>query len=195
MRAKSLQSCPTLCDPMDSSPPGSSVHGFSRQEHWNGLPFPSPPPRGLVLIKSLLTEFQFCIELFPTPRRMMLLHPNSGAFLLPKPASEASSCELRLHTTVCGFGSQGENSQYFGKHIFFKGRIFCFHFKQRWLVTSGEERRPVFHPHTYFQVGAGKAPARNVISKPFRALQLHFQATCLKEKHNFPLRRVLPFLV
>ena len=24
--AKSLRSCPTLCDPMDSSPPGSSVH-------------------------------------------------------------------------------------------------------------------------------------------------------------------------
>ena len=24
--AKSLQSCPTLCDPMDSSPPGSSIH-------------------------------------------------------------------------------------------------------------------------------------------------------------------------
>ena len=24
--AKSLQSCPTLCYPMDSSPPGSSVH-------------------------------------------------------------------------------------------------------------------------------------------------------------------------
>ena len=27
--AKSLQSCRTLCDPMDSSPPGSSVHGIS----------------------------------------------------------------------------------------------------------------------------------------------------------------------
>ena len=26
MHAKSLQSCPTLCDPMDSSPPGSPVH-------------------------------------------------------------------------------------------------------------------------------------------------------------------------
>ena len=26
--AKSLQSCPTLCDPMDCSPPGSSVHGI-----------------------------------------------------------------------------------------------------------------------------------------------------------------------
>ena len=35
--AKSLQSCPTLCNPIDSSPPGSSVHssssGFSRQEY------------------------------------------------------------------------------------------------------------------------------------------------------------------
>ena len=26
--AKSLQSCLTLCDPMDSSSPGSSVHGI-----------------------------------------------------------------------------------------------------------------------------------------------------------------------
>ena len=26
--AKSLQSCPTLCDPMDCSLPGSSVHGL-----------------------------------------------------------------------------------------------------------------------------------------------------------------------
>ena len=50
--AKSLQSCPTLCDPIDGSPPGSPVPGilpspspslgFSRQEHWSGLPFPSP---------------------------------------------------------------------------------------------------------------------------------------------------------
>ena len=85
--AKSLQSCLTLCDPMDSSPTGSSVPGilqarilecvaypsplqacmlsrfsrvrlcatpwtaahqaplstgFSRQEYWSGLPFPSP---------------------------------------------------------------------------------------------------------------------------------------------------------
>ena len=85
--AKSLQSCPTLCDPIDGSPPGSpipgilqartlewvaisfsnawkwkvkvkslscvrlfeipslpgsSVHGFFRQEYWSGLPLPSP---------------------------------------------------------------------------------------------------------------------------------------------------------
>ena len=40
--AKSLQSCPTPCDPMDGSPPGSLSLGYSRQEHWSGLSFPSP---------------------------------------------------------------------------------------------------------------------------------------------------------
>ena len=39
--AKSLQSCLTLCDPIDDSPQGSPSLGFSRQEHWSGLPFPS----------------------------------------------------------------------------------------------------------------------------------------------------------
>ena len=34
--AASLQACPTPCDPTDGS------RGFSRQEHWSGLPFPSP---------------------------------------------------------------------------------------------------------------------------------------------------------
>ena len=36
------QSCPTFCDPVDCSLLGSSIHGFSRQEYWSGLPFPSP---------------------------------------------------------------------------------------------------------------------------------------------------------
>ena len=40
--AKSLQSCPTLWDSIDGSPPGSLSLGFSRQEHWSGLPLPSP---------------------------------------------------------------------------------------------------------------------------------------------------------
>ena len=35
------QSCLTLCDPRDGSPPGSPVHGILQaQEHWSGLPFP-----------------------------------------------------------------------------------------------------------------------------------------------------------
>ena len=40
--AKSLQLCPTLCDPTDGSPPGSPISGILKQGHWSGLPFPSP---------------------------------------------------------------------------------------------------------------------------------------------------------
>ena len=57
--AKSLQPSPTLCDPRDGSPlqirwysiqisskalngQAPPSLGSSKQEHWNGLPFPSP---------------------------------------------------------------------------------------------------------------------------------------------------------
>ena len=52
--AESLQSCPTLCDPADGSPPGSPVPGILQQEHWSGLPFPSPNAwKWKVKVKSL----------------------------------------------------------------------------------------------------------------------------------------------
>ena len=40
--AKSLQSCPTLCNPIDSTHQAPLSLGLSRQEHWSGWPFPSP---------------------------------------------------------------------------------------------------------------------------------------------------------
>ena len=41
--AKLLQSCPTLCDPVDGSLPGSSVYGTLQARTLpGGLPFPSP---------------------------------------------------------------------------------------------------------------------------------------------------------
>ena len=42
------QSCLTLrdpmdlCDPMDCSPPGSSIHGIFQAKYWSGVPVPSP---------------------------------------------------------------------------------------------------------------------------------------------------------
>ena len=41
MCAKSLQSCPTLCNTMDGSPPGSSVHGDSPGKN-TGVGCPPP---------------------------------------------------------------------------------------------------------------------------------------------------------
>ena len=43
MRAQSLQSCLTLCDPIDSVHQGLLSMGFSRQEYWSGLPCHNPP--------------------------------------------------------------------------------------------------------------------------------------------------------
>jgi len=71
--AKSLQSCPTLCDPIDGSPPGSPIPGFSKQEHWSGLPFLSPIPESekWKWSCSVLSNTQWPQGLQPT----RLLHP------------------------------------------------------------------------------------------------------------------------
>ena len=47
--AKSLQSCPTLCDPIDGSPPGSSIHGIfqARVLEWGAIAFSVKRGRGL----------------------------------------------------------------------------------------------------------------------------------------------------
>ena len=45
VRAKSLHSCLTLCDPRTVAYQAPLSMGFSRQEYWSGLP--CPPPRDL----------------------------------------------------------------------------------------------------------------------------------------------------
>ena len=47
MLAKSFHSCPTLCDPIDGSPPGSSVHGIfqARVLEWGAIAFYGPNAR------------------------------------------------------------------------------------------------------------------------------------------------------
>ena len=42
MHAKLLQLCSTLCDPVDCSPPGSSLHGILQARILEWLPWPPP---------------------------------------------------------------------------------------------------------------------------------------------------------
>ena len=46
MQAQSVQPCPTLCDPMDCSPPGASVHGIlqARTLEWGNALLQGPSP-------------------------------------------------------------------------------------------------------------------------------------------------------
>ena len=45
-KSEVVQSCPTLCDPMDCSPPGSSVHGIfqARVLEWGAIAFSDENP-------------------------------------------------------------------------------------------------------------------------------------------------------
>ena len=49
------QSCLTLSDPKDCSPPGSM--GFSRQEYWSGVPLPSPGSELVNIIKAVRESY------------------------------------------------------------------------------------------------------------------------------------------
>ena len=59
--AKSLQSCPTFCDPMGRSLPGSSVHGIlqTRMLEWIAIPFSrgSSQPRDQTWISCIAGGF------------------------------------------------------------------------------------------------------------------------------------------
>ena len=60
--AKSLHSCPTLCDPMDCSPPGSSVHGIfqARVLEWGAIAF-SLHMLGSVILSSSIESRHLCL--------------------------------------------------------------------------------------------------------------------------------------
>jgi len=67
--AKSLQLCPTLCDPIDGSPPGSSVHGIfqARVLEWGAIAFSRPIYWKIVSLQDqpLLTCFK-SVSSFPS---------------------------------------------------------------------------------------------------------------------------------
>ena len=61
MKVKVAQSCPTLCDPMDCSPPGSSIHGIlqARILEWVAGPFSrgSSQPRDWTQVSHIAGRF------------------------------------------------------------------------------------------------------------------------------------------
>ena len=72
--AKLLQSCPTLCDPIDNSPPGSSVPGIlqARTPEWVAISF-SNAWKWEVKVKLLSR-----VQLFATPWTIAYQAPLTG---------------------------------------------------------------------------------------------------------------------
>ena len=88
--AQSLQSCPTLCDPMDCSPPGSSAHGIfqSRVLEWGATAF-----SGLALLLLLLSRFS-CVRLCATAWTAAHQAPLSLGLAL-------GGCKAKIQLWIC----------------------------------------------------------------------------------------------
>ena len=83
--AKSLQSCPTLCpSPWTIACLAPLSMGFSRQEYWNGLPFPSPGDLPDAEIKPLSLTF------------LRLLLWQAGSLPLAPPGKPQHICAYKI---------------------------------------------------------------------------------------------------
>ena len=119
--AKSLQSCPTLCDPIDGSPPGSAVPGIlqARTLEWVAISF-SNAWKWKVKVKSL-------------SRVRLLATPWTAAFQAPPPMGFSRqeywsrvpllSC-VQLFATPWGVARQAPLSMGFSRQDYWSGLLF-----------------------------------------------------------------------
>ena len=90
-KVKVVQWCPTLCDPMDCSPPGSSVHGIlqARILEWVAIPF----SRGIFPTLGLNPGLPHCRQIL-----YHLSHQGNSYQLHSHPASiDLGMLDLRKH--------------------------------------------------------------------------------------------------
>ena len=103
MKVLVAQSCPTLCDPMDCSPPGSSVHGIlqARMLEWVAAPFSrgSSQPRGQTWIFCIAGRF---FTICATKRAKLLLFRKKKNLCIYLAVSGLSCCVLGLRCSAHG---------------------------------------------------------------------------------------------
>ena len=99
--AKSLQSCPTLCDPMDCSLPGSSVHRIfqARGLEWGAIAFSGhslyPPPIRELYMKATIKGRAFaCKAIIARLKTVQSFHPFN--FVIPYSREESVVSSGRL---------------------------------------------------------------------------------------------------
>ena len=95
---QSLQSCLTLCYPMDYSLLDSSVHRILRQEYWSGLPCPPPGDCPIPGIKPVTSALQVHSSHTEPPGKPVLhcIYPS----VLKMPC-------VKLHSSDTGFSPCG----------------------------------------------------------------------------------------
>ena len=116
--AKLLQSCPTLCDPMDCSPTGSSVHGIlqARVLEWGAI----------ALLQGI----------FPGIEPLCFRSPElAGRFFTTGATWEAMHLSEPI-TASCGFGSHP--NRFWSKEIFFFNVALLFYIIKVFIKIFGD---------------------------------------------------------
>ena len=112
--AKSLQSCPTLCDPVDGSPPGSPVPGIlqARTLEWVAIFFSSSssPPRDWTQVSSI-----FC-----TCRQILYHQPPEKVKVKSVMSDSLQPHGLQPARPVLPWDSPGQNTGV-GQHALLQG--------------------------------------------------------------------------
>ena len=106
--AKSLQSCPTLCDPIDGSPPGSPVPGIlqARTLEWVAISL-SNTWKWKVKMKSLSRVWLFATPWNMLSRMVITFLPRSKRLLiswLQSPSTYKILVSLKFHGLYSSWG-------------------------------------------------------------------------------------------
>ena len=115
MHAKSLQSCLTLCNLMDCSLPGSSVHGILQAEYWSGLPSPSPgdlPDPEIKLMSPALADRFLTAEPPGLPMSLLGCHnrkPRLGGSKNKSISHSPGAWKSKIKTPSSGWVSGGNS--------------------------------------------------------------------------------------
>ena len=90
-----VQSCPTLCDPMDCSPPGSPVHGISQERILEWFPPGDLPDLGIKLASPAL----------------------AGGFFIPKPQKKPPNSQQTFLSTKVNLSPELERTLRIPGHL------------------------------------------------------------------------------
>ena len=99
------QLCLTLCDPMNCSPPGSSVHGFSKQEFWSGLPCP------------IYIYMYICIYIYNVLRYYIYVYIYVSSFRIWNSSTGIPSHPLALFMVMLSKGHLTSHSKMSGSRV------------------------------------------------------------------------------
>ena len=151
--AKSLQSCLTLCDPMDCSPPGSSIHGIFRATvmEWGAIAFSLHSSTSIQIITlGLISNISNILQHYQCP----MFSPDSSNYIfcsfplsmLDSPDSGLFSFQSLVHRLFLlgrlpnsSTSSRGHNERFPCNLCFLLFKVYsntcwCIHFSSRQVV-------------------------------------------------------------